>query len=951
MNLKRGITVDSKRIGLFLFSLLLSCLVFAQATEALLQKTNPDALRLQSYAVNVAQFNRHNPQEKVYLHMDNRSYFIGDTIFFKSYVMNATTHYRTRISEVLYVELLNESGIEVEHLKLKIEGGICHGSFILKDNYRSGYYEIRSYTRHMLNFGNEKMPWINIQKYIKEDKLNPYAALPEKRARSQSNGEQELFSVYPTPIWEQSIVADANYCQFSRVFPVYMRPEKKGIYKREMDWYPKHAALAMPAETEEEMRDDSLRIAFYPEGGALVAGVPSRIAVDVSDQWGREKEVDGCIVDGYLGRDTVAVFRSGHRGRGVFTFCPGRGKNYYARINYKGRTYRYALPDVEDKGYVLRVNAPITGDSASFTVNASGTGEELVGWTLQCRGALVMFDTIRIAGGVEHAVTIPSFKLNEGVNQLTLFNARGEVLAERLFFVCPSRKQPSFHLTRPLPESLSKFEKVTIELCSKTANGDPAWTHFSISVTDTGENGATFDTGDLRSEMLLSSELKGFIKDVDSYFRHSNDTVMRDDLDLLMMVQGWRRYEWQTMAGIVPYTPRYAPEYGLQLDGYVISNAAPEDKFADASTYKILGNLNMHVAMKDPLITVSDTFEVDSLGRFRIDFGKDFFGEIPMTLTLCERNGKVKRDGVYSRLKFAYPVIHRAFSPATTPYDYYQDHTPEDDELRTAMNNYDWQKQGNIKTVEVTKKRKSSWEINYDQPDIVVDYYKEWNNTIDRGIPNANIYDHKQYYSNERERSEKEAFLYGEEEEPLSPDNENNEIRLNYTMGRSRLWGRIARAEDSTFTYAAANKNRYRVYLMPKTINVYSNLVSREPYSTAIDPATDTRAYVVWKPQYYRRSLSPRTAPYMLKDGIRNTYYEGYSRVVSYYHRNYEEEKPPKHDYRRTLYWEPNVTTSVLGRTQITFFNNSRAERIHIRAEGITRNGEFIVYDSDKVNQ
>ncbi len=86
----------------------------------------------------------------------------------------------------------------------------------------------------------------------------------------------------------------------------------------------------------------------------------------------------------------------------------------------------------------------------------------------------------------------------------------------------------------------------------------------------------------------------------------------------------------------------------------------------------------------------------------------------------------------------------------------------------------------------------------------------------------------------------------------------------------------------------------------------------------------------------------------MLKDGVRHTYYEGYSRVVSFYHRDYEEEELPKHDYRRTLYWNPDITTSVTGKAQVTFFNNSRAKQIRVRAEGFTRNGEFIVYDSDK---
>ena len=65
---------------------------------------------LKRYAENIYEFNVRYPQEKVYLHMDNRSYCVGDTIWFKAYVMNATTLHPTQMSGVLYVELLNEKG-------------------------------------------------------------------------------------------------------------------------------------------------------------------------------------------------------------------------------------------------------------------------------------------------------------------------------------------------------------------------------------------------------------------------------------------------------------------------------------------------------------------------------------------------------------------------------------------------------------------------------------------------------------------------------------------------------------------------------------------------------------------------------------------------------------------------------------------------------------------------
>ena len=109
---------------------------------------------LERYVYNIAYFNRFYPQEKVYIHMDNRSYFLGDTIWFKAYVVEANTHELTTMSKILYVELLNESGVLLECKKLQVENGMCHGEFALDEEYRTGYYELRAYTRYMLNFGN-----------------------------------------------------------------------------------------------------------------------------------------------------------------------------------------------------------------------------------------------------------------------------------------------------------------------------------------------------------------------------------------------------------------------------------------------------------------------------------------------------------------------------------------------------------------------------------------------------------------------------------------------------------------------------------------------------------------------------------------------------------------------------------------------------------------------------
>lgn len=110
---------------------------------------------LSDYIKEINQFNKRNPQEKVYLHFDNTGYFLGDTIWFKAYTVLAEQHRFSPLSKVLHVELLTPQGEVIANRKLMIENGQCHGEFPLKRIYRSGFYEVRAYTRRMLNFGDD----------------------------------------------------------------------------------------------------------------------------------------------------------------------------------------------------------------------------------------------------------------------------------------------------------------------------------------------------------------------------------------------------------------------------------------------------------------------------------------------------------------------------------------------------------------------------------------------------------------------------------------------------------------------------------------------------------------------------------------------------------------------------------------------------------------------------
>ena len=95
----------------------------------------------------VEAFGRALPQEKVYLHLDNTCYFIGDTIWYKGYVTQADRGTLTDLSRILYVELLTPDGYLVERQQLEMPDGMTHGMFVLTDSLYAGYYELRAYTR------------------------------------------------------------------------------------------------------------------------------------------------------------------------------------------------------------------------------------------------------------------------------------------------------------------------------------------------------------------------------------------------------------------------------------------------------------------------------------------------------------------------------------------------------------------------------------------------------------------------------------------------------------------------------------------------------------------------------------------------------------------------------------------------------------------------------------
>jgi uncharacterized protein YfaS (alpha-2-macroglobulin family) len=91
----------------------------------------------------------------VYLQTDKPYYALGDTIWFKGYVIIGSRHQLSALSGALYVELITEKDSIIRSLKLPVTSGMVMGDFTLGDDFKEGSYRLRAYTQWMRNAGEE----------------------------------------------------------------------------------------------------------------------------------------------------------------------------------------------------------------------------------------------------------------------------------------------------------------------------------------------------------------------------------------------------------------------------------------------------------------------------------------------------------------------------------------------------------------------------------------------------------------------------------------------------------------------------------------------------------------------------------------------------------------------------------------------------------------------------
>ena len=308
-------------------------------------------------------------------------------------------------------------------------------------------------------------------------------------------------------------------------------------------------------------------VQFFPEGGNLVNGVRSRVAFKTINGKGLGQDIKGTIVDN--DGNVVVDFGAQHLGMGVFALSPRSGKTYQAKINtVGGASFTVDLPKALEEGYTLGVNNSLP-DSIyiKVAVNEKTFNEQRDRrfYIIAQNAGKVYFTAQGKLEGMVYTAKVEKSRFPSGIAQFTLFSQNGEPLAERIAFI-QNKDTLTLKLSSP-SQSYATRRPVKINLGVTNGGDKPSLGSFSVSVIN--ERVTPIDDvneSTMLNNLLLTSDLRGFIEQPNYYFINVTDQT-KSDIDVLMLTQGYRRFDWKQILIDSNQSIIYQPERSLELAG------------------------------------------------------------------------------------------------------------------------------------------------------------------------------------------------------------------------------------------------------------------------------------------------------------------------------------------------------------------------------------------------
>lgn len=884
----------------------------------------PDTAVTKKLVSTLNNYNSKFTSEKVYLHFDKPYYAVGDTIWFKAYLLNAATRKASAYSNKIYVDLINDSSTVVQSLVIPLASGLGYGDFKVDDRMQQGGYTIRAYTNWMQNFGAES--FFQQRFYIGKPDNNSWLLSEQHQAINTAAGKQvklamQLKNARGLPVVNEGIT-------------LRLLEGRKGILKNDLQTAVDgklNADFVIPTKTNMRRlsillvnakdKSKSIRMPFYadaandidlqfmPEGGSLIAGLYNKIGFKAIGEDGLGADVEGTIYNSK--NQEVTTFKSLHSGMGNFVMVPNAGETYTAKIKLPdGSLKSYNLPAPKPSGMMLRAEALSHPDSVRIYITATTdqlNQNKTYSLVAQGKDTVYFGKALTLTNGY-YNIRIAKNWFPTGIVNFMLTSPDNKPVSSRKVFI---DRHDQLKVTVAPDKPVYAFnDSVTLKF--KVTNGlsDPVMANFSVSVTDDGQVRNDLRTQHADSYLLLASELKGNIENPAWYFDATQATAPRA-LDNLMLTQGWSGFS-DTKALVTPVPqPAFLPEPNNDISGRVtnfFNKPAPGRQ------------LTLMINKKQ--LMVFDTIS-DAAGKF-------VFKNLPLTDTVAYTIKAHNVKGKEAAVGFDVPM----FAPAPV--------SPPDSTLLMP------------------------WNVNTDAT--LLNYIKASKTRLDDKLVPSGV---KGRVLNEvKIRDVRKASIPGiGGEEVYFADNDVDAKELT-SKGNISLLEYMQKYIYGFHTGPYRSRGEYLFVKGNLTLNILIDQISvyrfRNPditpgafMTTMLDripaaavtnlviyhkyypPAKDVVSYIVIKTRSGNGPvLKPTPGVYVYRPlplyMPREFYRPRYIAKVS----------TPQPDLRSTIHWEPNVVTDADGYASISFYAAGKASTYSVVIEGTDMQGHFGVSTS-----
>ena len=496
--------------------------------------------------------------EKVYVQTDRQVYTIGETIWFKGIVTQAKDNVPSDLSGVLRVELIDPFETIVGEKLVRLDNGIGNNFFSIEDFYTPGTYQLRAYTQWDQNFGSDFL--FSTYLRITEDQK-----LEDVVRKLEIDGQEALRFVFNPQLIDSSAGSkfELELAYADRVKKRVIRKNNAGYFLLEEDFPEETDWVHFKLTTESgkqwsesiPLARPAIDIQFLPEGGTLVAGIKNLLGFKAIDENGKGVSVTGTIYDA---QDTpIASFKSNKLGMGRVYLFPSASTSYKVELtNPKDdRKLTYSFPEVVRTGSKLSING--VGKNIALQVNSTPLVNDSIYVAVSSRGMVLGEVGRKLEGGKQDFV-FSNESLPAGILVFTLKDHQKNPIAERLFFNYLETEALDIDL-KLSKDNYKSDEEVNLELATL---GNSEAVSASVLVIPK----ALTNEQNIWSYFMLTSELRGTIENPSFYFK-GTQLVNPNELDNLLLTQGWRGYAYNTPPDTQAMD--FLPEFGLGVQGRI----------------------------------------------------------------------------------------------------------------------------------------------------------------------------------------------------------------------------------------------------------------------------------------------------------------------------------------------------------------------------------------------